>query len=199
MEARARTIPFKNTDNSYVTVTAREVLELRAEVAAPQLLGWRLRSEIGGEQTEVALTEVEAYRSSDPASHSYGGPRGRNRIMFERPGYLYVYRSYGIHWCANVVCEPEGVGAAVLFRAGRPLLGLALMERRRGRQTNLTKGPGNLCSALGITGDHYGLDLLNADSVLRLLPDDPPARIVTTPRVGITKAVDLPWRFVAGA
>ena len=90
--------------------------------------------------------------------------------MFKRPGLLYVYRSYGIHWCANVVCGPEGVGSAILLRAGRPLVGEETMVVRRRRSSNLTVGPGNLCSALGITGSHNGIDLLDASSGIRLTP-----------------------------
>ena len=179
------------------TVTELSFLNLVADEAAPRLLGWHLVSRVDDLLTEIALTEVEAYRSDDPASHSYGGPRGRNVIMFERPGLLYVYRSYGIHWCANVVCGGVGVGSAVLLRSGRPVLGEETMERRRGRATSLTAGPGNLCQALGIDGSHNGLDLLDPTSPIRLLPGPAPAKIETTRRIGITKAVETPWRFVA--
>ncbi len=154
-------------------------------------------SSVGGEHTEIALTEVEAYRQDDPASHSFGGPRGRNMIMFERSGLLYVYRSYGIHWCANVVCGPVGVGTAVLLRSGRPVAGRETMVRRRGRSTNLATGPGNLCQALGITGELNGTDLLDEKSPVRLLPGTAPAKFVSTPRIGISKAIDVRWRFVA--
>jgi DNA-3-methyladenine glycosylase len=119
--------------------------------------------------------------------------------MFGRPGLLYVYRSYGIHWCANVVCGEEGVGSAVLLRAGRPLAGDDVMAMRRGRVENLTVGPGNLCQALGITGNENGLDLLDPKSTVRLESGPAPARIRVTPRIGITKAVDTPWRFLAEA
>ena len=172
-------------------------LNLTADEAAPRLLGWRLISRVDGLETEVALTEVEAYRSDDPASHSYGGPRGRNVVMFERAGLLYVYRSYGIHWCANIVCGPVGVGTAVLLRSGRPVAGEETMTRRRGRSTNLARGPGNLCQALGITGELNGIDLLDARSLVRLLPGTTPSKFVATPRIGITKAMEVPWRFVA--
>ncbi|MGH8959270.1 MAG: DNA-3-methyladenine glycosylase [Acidimicrobiia bacterium] len=171
-------------------------LQHPANVAAPQLLGWHLMSEIE-DLTEVVLTEVEAYRSDDPASHSFGGPRGRNVVMFDRPGLLYVYRSYGVHWCANVVCADVGIGSAILLRAGHPVAGEDLMARRRGRATNLAIGPGNLCQALGITGAINGIDLFEPKSPVRLQPGAPPARIRVTPRIGITKAVDTPWRFLA--
>ncbi|MGH8925734.1 MAG: DNA-3-methyladenine glycosylase [Acidimicrobiia bacterium] len=180
----------------YGTVTDSTFLDRTADLAAPRLLGWHLVSHIDGVRTEVVLTEVEAYRQDDPASHSYGGPRGRNVVMFDRPGLLYVYRSYGVHWCANVVCGEVGVGSAILLRAGRPISGQAAMARRRGRNTNLTSGPGNLCQALGITGLENGLDLFNADSPVRLTEGEPPANIAVTPRIGISKAIEVPWRFL---
>lgn len=117
--------------------------------------------------------------------------------MFERPGLLYVYRSYGIHWCANVVCGEVGIGSAILLRSGRPVSGSEIMEKRRGRATNLTTGPGNLCQALAIDGSHNGLDLLDLSSPVRLLPGPTPVKIEVTRRIGITKAVETPWRFVA--
>lgn len=181
----------------YDTITEISFLNLLADQAAPHLLGWRLVSNVDGLHTEISLTEVEAYRSDDPASHSYGGPRGRNVVMFERPGLLYVYRSYGIHWCANVVCGGVGVGSAILLRAGRPISGSDIMERRRGRTTNLTSGPGNLCQALAIDGSHNALDLLDATSPIRLQAGPPPAKIEVTRRIGISKAVETPWRFLA--
>lgn len=168
-----------------------------ADEAAPCLLGWRLTSTVDGVSTGVALTEVEAYQSDDPASHSFGGPRGRNRIMFDRAGLLYVYRSYGVHWCANVVCGRVGVGSAILLRAGVPLRGLDEMTRRRAKDTNITKGPGNLCQALGIDGSHNGIDLFSVRSPIRLLPGESPPSIRVTPRIGISKAVEQPWRFVS--
>lgn len=182
---------------SGATVTDASFLSLTADQAAPRLLGWQLLSEVAGQRAEIAITEVEAYRSDDPASHSFGGPRGRNVVMFERPGLLYVYRSYGIHWCANVVCGGAGVGSAILLRAGRPISGSDIMERRRGRTTNLTSGPGNLCQALGIDGSHNGLDLFDATSPIRLQAGPAPAKIEVTRRIGISKAVETPWRFLA--
>ncbi|CAN5219704.1 DNA-3-methyladenine glycosylase [soil metagenome] len=182
---------------SYGTVTAPALLSETADLAAPQLLGWHLTTQIDGVVTTVELTEVEAYRFDDPASHSFGGPRGRNLVMFERPGLLYVYRSYGIHWCANVVCGPEGVGSAILFRAGRPTAGEEEMARRRGRSINLARGPGNLCQALGINGAHYGVDLMEANAPIRLIPGTEMLSYRRTSRIGISKAQDRLWRFLA--
>ncbi len=158
---------------------------------APDLIGATvLINGVGGR-----LVEVEAYHQTDPAAHSFGGPTARNAVMFGPPGYAYVYRSYGIHWCLNFVCEPNGSAGAVLIRAIEPTAGLAAMRRRRGTTDErlLCSGPGRVCEALGITGAHYGLSL-----------DAPPfeifaragaVEVVAGPRIGITKAADLPWRY----
>lgn len=166
-----------------------------AEVAAPRLLGWSLVTEVGEVPTTVVLTEVEAYGSEDPASHAFRGRRVANRAMFGRAGTLYVYRSYGLHWCANVVCGPEGVGAAILLRAGVPSVGIEEMARRRGRRDHLTSGPGKLTAALGIDASHNRLDLFAPGSPIRLVKGVGPKKVTVGPRVGISKAVDLPWRF----
>lgn len=169
------------------------------EESARSLLGARLVSQVGGLLTAIRITEVEAYGGADdPASHAHRGETPRNRVMFGPAGRLYVYRSYGIHWCANVVVGPVGVAAAVLIRGGEPIEGVEVMEARRGRVVNVADGPGKLCQALGITGDHDGVDLSAPDSPVRLEPGDAPASVAATPRIGITKAVDVPWRFVAG-
>jgi len=160
---------------------------------APALIGWTfLVDGVGGR-----IVEVEAYREDDPASHSYGGPRGRNVVMFGRPGRLYVYRSYGIHWCANIVCEPAGAGAAVLLRALEPTAGLELMRSRRAVAEDrlLCSGPGRLTQALGITSAHNGLDLELPP--FRLQPPDTPVEILTSRRIGITRAPEQPWRYLA--
>lgn len=161
------------------------------------LLGCLVRTTVGGKATAVRLTEVEAYAGDlDPASHAYRGPSARNEAMFGPPGTLYVYRSYGIHWCANVVVREEGVAHAVLMRAGVPTEGLDVMKLRRGREDHLTDGPGKLCQALGITGDHDGTSVV--DGPVRLsAAETRPVRVEATPRIGISKAVDRPWRFVA--
>ena len=165
---------------------------------ARRLLGCRVLTAFGGELTEVMLTEVEAYQGDrDPASHAYRGMTARNRAMFGPAGTLYVYRSYGLHWCMNVVAAEIGVAHAVLLRAAVPTRGRAVMERRRGRPNHLCDGPGKLCQALGVTGAQDGTSL--TDGAVRLvagsLPEGTP--VDQTPRVGITRATDLPWRFVA--
>lgn len=163
---------------------------------APLLLGWRLETRFDGVTTAVILTEVEAYDQEDAASHSFRGETPRTAPMFGPPGHLYVYRSYGLHWCVNVVTGPVGHGAAVLFRAGRPVTGEAAMVRRRGRADHLTDGPGKLTQALGITGGHSG-DPITSEGPVLLEPAVAQLPAVATPRVGITKAVETPWRFVA--
>lgn len=166
-----------------------------APKVAPRILGAMLVSHVGGERTSVRIVEVEAYRHDDAASHSYSGPTRRNATMFGPPGHLYVYRSHGIHWCANVVTGRSGVGQGVLLRAGDPIEGLEVMEARRGRPAHLSDGPGKLAQALGITGDHDGTDLTAGLVRLTLAPR--PLAFAATPRIGISKAVDVPWRFVA--
>ena len=173
-----------------------DLLSRPVSVVAPDLLGWRLSSVAGGRITSIMVTEVEAYGGSDdPASHAYRGPTERNRSMFGTAGTLYVYRSYGIHWCANVVTGPAGDGRAILLRAGNPLEGIPLMTRRRGRADHLVDGPGKLCQAMGITGDHDGTSLL--DGPIRLLPPAESAarEVLATPRIGISKSTDRLWRF----
>jgi DNA-3-methyladenine glycosylase len=158
---------------------------------APDLIGATLTFDgVGGR-----IVEVEAYHHTEPAAHSFRGPTRRNAVMFGPPGYAYVYRSYGIHWCLNFVCEPEGSASAVLIRAIEPTVGLPAMRRRRGvaDERLLCSGPGRVCEALRITAAHNGLAL-----------DAPPfalaartgaLEVVAGPRIGITKAADLPWRY----
>jgi DNA-3-methyladenine glycosylase len=167
------------------------------EEVAPRLLGWRLRTTIDGAVTELEIVEVEAYGPDDPASHSYRGRTERNRSMFLGPGILYVYRSYGVHWCANVVVGPEDTGAAVLLRGGLPTVGRREMERRRGRPDHICDGPGRLCQALGITGREDGTDLLSPGRPVRLIPSPDPVPFESTIRIGISHGADRRWRFVA--
>jgi len=158
---------------------------------APELIGATLMvNGVGG-----VVVEVEAYHHTDPAAHSYRGPTPRNAVMFGPPGFAYVYRSYGIHWCLNFVCEAEGSASAVLIRALHPTAGLAAMRRRRGLpdERALCSGPGKLAEALGVTIKHNALPLDRQPFELRARATA--AEIVTGPRIGITKAVELPWRY----
>jgi DNA-3-methyladenine glycosylase len=142
------------------------------------------------------IVELEAYHHEDPAAHGYGGRTARNASMFGPAGHAYVYRSYGIHWCVNFVCEAEGVADAVLIRALEPTHGLEQMRRRRGLDDErlLCAGPGRLCQALGITREHDGLPLDRPPFELRERAG--PAEVQAGPRVGITRATELPWRYV---
>jgi DNA-3-methyladenine glycosylase len=158
---------------------------------APDLIGATFFADgIGG-----PIVEVEAYHQTEPAAHSYGGPTTRNAVMFGPPGHAYVYRSYGIHWCVNFVCEAEGSASAVLIRALMPAQGLATMRRRRGVEDErlLCSGPGRLCEALAITDAHNGAALDRAP--FALFARTAPVEIAAGPRIGISKAADLPWRY----
>lgn len=176
------------------------ILEGPPEKAAPHLLGAHLVSTIGGEQVRVRIDEVEAYKGDDdPASHAFGGRTERNASMFEKPGTLYVYRSYGIHHCANSAAGPRGVGWGILIRGGEVIEGEGTAVRRRGRDDELANGPGKLCQALGIEMLHNGTDLFDTTSAVRLEIGERPEVVMATPRVGISKAKDRHWRFVAAA
>jgi DNA-3-methyladenine glycosylase len=168
---------------------ARSVHDVAAE-----LVGCVLRH---GE-TAGRIVEVESYHQEEPACHAFIGPRPRTEVLFGEPGRAYVYRSYGVHALLNAVAEEDGVGAAALIRALEPLEGIETMRRRRGleRFEDLCNGPGKLTQALGIGLDLNGVDLGGGPIVVE--PPDPaarPAQIVVGERIGITKAVDLPWRF----
>ncbi len=145
--------------------------------------------------TAGVIVEVEAYHHTDPAAHSYGGMTARNAVMFGPPGHAYVYRSYGLHWCVNFVCEPAGSAAAVLIRAIEPAVGLPLMRRRRGLKDvrQLCSGPGKLTEAMGISHAHNGLALDAPPFAIMARTAEP--EIVAGPRIGITKAAELPWRY----
>jgi DNA-3-methyladenine glycosylase len=174
-----------------VTPELAATLARSVHEAARALVGWTfLVDGVGG-----VIVETEAYASDDPASHSFPGPTNRNATMFGPPGRLYVYRSYGVHWCANVVCEAEGTGAAVLLRALEPTHRVEQMRRRRGLEETqlLCAGPGRLTQALGITLEHDGLALDR--SPFRLLPPALDAEVATDVRVGISRAEDRPWRY----
>jgi DNA-3-methyladenine glycosylase len=179
-------------------VTADELLA-RPEEVAPGLVGCWLVSDRPEGSTAVRLTEAEAYSGTgdDPAAHSHRGPTPRAAVMFGPPGRLYVYFSYGMHWCANVVTGPEGVGSAVLLRAGEVVVGEELARKRRPSSSvrDLARGPARLTAALGIGPDDRGVDLLDPASPVRLHHGAPPSGVTAGPRVGITHAAELPWRF----
>jgi DNA-3-methyladenine glycosylase len=179
-----------------------ELLSVDPVTAARRLLGAALH----GRGVSATIVEVEAYGGPldgpwpDAASHSFRGFGGRNWVMFGPAGRLYTYRSHGIHVCANVVCATEGVAGAVLLRAAAVDAGIDVAQIRRGdsvRQAALARGPGNLCSALGITMDDNGIDLFDSNSPVRLTLGDEPVG-VDGPRVGVSKAADRPWRFWLG-
>jgi DNA-3-methyladenine glycosylase len=158
---------------------------------APELVGATLLADgIGG-----TIVEVEAYDHEDPAAHGYRGRTARNASMFGPPGHAYVYRSYGIHWCLNFVCEEEGSASAVLIRALEPTAGLDAMRERRGLENPrlLCAGPGRLTQALGVTREHDGLPLDRPP--FQVHARAPETEVATGPRVGITQAADRPWRY----
>ncbi len=177
-------------------ISRPEALRRQAELftapsheAARLLIGWTLTMEgVGGR-----IVETEAYHFEDPASHSFSGPTPRNAVMFGPPGVIYVYRSYGIHWCMNLVCGPSP-GSAVLIRALEPTAGIDLMIARRGLEDlrRLCSGPGRLCEAMAVTREHNGLRI---DEPPFALEPGPAADVVVGPRIGITKAIAVPWRF----
>ena len=187
----------------------RSFFERPAVDVAPELLGLV----VGSGPCVARIVEVEAYEPDDPASHSFRGPTPRTVSMFGPAGHLYVYRSYGVHWCANVVCGPRGVGAAVLVRAAEPLAGIEAMAARRAPAASLHQlcsGPGKLCAALGIEGHHDGVDLCRPGGPVWLrtpvpVPAGPRAgswwtppegRVLRTTRIGISRAVERPWRWL---
>ena len=177
----------------------RALLAGPAPEVAPRLLNRLLVSRIDRKVILGRITEVEAYTQDDPASHTFRGRTARNGVMFGPAGHLYVYLSYGIHFCANVVTGPEGRGEAVLLRALAIEGGIEHARRRRAGRPDreLADGPGKLCAALGIDRAHDGLDVVTDDGPLGLFDDGvaPPQSPRVGPRIGITKAVDTPWRF----
>jgi DNA-3-methyladenine glycosylase len=169
----------------------REFFARNVHHVAPDLIGCTLLvNGVGG-----AIVEVEAYDEEDPASHGFRGETVRNRSMFGPPGQAYVYRSYGVHWCLNLVCEEKGTAAAVLLRALEPTHGVDDMRARRGLEDLrlLCSGPGRLCQALAVTGDQDGFALDSPPFELLARKVEP--EIVTGPRIGLTRAAELPWRY----
>ncbi len=167
---------------------------------APDLLGKRLVHHHPGGDRSGRIVEVEAYLGArDPAAHTYRGRTERNATMFGPGGLLYVYFSYGVHWCANVVCGDAGDGVAVLLRALEPVDGLDAMYRDRGRaarrERDLCSGPGKLTQALGLGGEHDGADLVSGQQVAIVDEGAPPSPVVQTTRVGISVATEEPWRW----
>ena len=169
----------------------RKFFARSVHAVAPDLIGATLLVDgVGG-----IITEVEAYHHTEPAAHSFNGPTPRNMVMFGPPGFLYVYRSYGIHWCLNFVCEKEGSASAVLIRALEPTHGIQAMRRRRGLhdERTLCSGPGKLCEALAVSDKHNGFALDAPPIAIHARTRKP--GIVSGVRIGITKAVELPWRY----
>jgi DNA-3-methyladenine glycosylase len=173
------------------TLLKQSFFSRSVEAVAPDLIGATLL--VG--RTGGVIVEVEAYHHTDPAAHSYRGRTPRNAVMFGPPGFAYVYRSYGIHWCLNFVCEGEGSAAAVLIRALQPTEGLGLMRRRRGLEDErlLCAGPGRLCEALGVTDRDYGRKLVPPWFELRARAEVP--EIVTGPRIGLSVGLEFQWRY----
>lgn len=171
-----------------------------AEEVAPKLLGAILTHETPEGTVSITITETEAYSgTADPASHAYRGRTPRNAVMFGPAGHLYVYRSHGLHWCANIVTGADGLASAVLVRAGRVIEGEDRARRRRGSKVEsprLARGPGNFCQALGITAEHNGTDLLTGASVTLSEGEPVPAALIRVgPRVGVSRAHDWQHRF----
>lgn len=183
-----------------MSTDVRAFLARPAPEVAPELLGWTLSAYSPAGVVTVELTEVEAYSGQlDPASHAWRGPTKRNAVMFGPAGHLYVYRSHGLHWCANVVTGDDGEASAVLLRAGRVVEGRELAQERRGvraAERSLARGPGCLGQALGFTSEQYGADLIGGDAV-HLTPPGAwePSEVRSGPRVGVSRAAEVPWRF----
>lgn len=176
----------------------RDFFDRAPERVAPDLLGCVFERHAPDGVVAVRLTEVEAYAGGrDPASHAYRGKTARNAVMFGRPGHAYVYFTYGMHFCLNLVCLGEGTAAAVLIRAGEIVRGRALAAARRPRSSerDLARGPARLCEALGVDRSLNGADVCDPVGSLRVLPGAPAAAYRTGPRTGVSSAKDVAWRF----
>jgi len=185
------------TDTAAPNPSAWRLLSGDVVAAARSLLGATLTRELDGQILTGRIVETEAYHQTDAASHSYKGQTPRTEVMFGPPGFLYVYFTYGMHYCMNIVTGPAGEGSAVLIRALEPLAGQARMsENRRGLAgVQLTNGPAKSCQALAIDKRYNGHDLRRAPLQLQLGPPLPPEQITVGPRIGISQAKDKPWRF----
>ena len=193
------------TDPAQEATLERSFYDRSPLLVAPGLLGKVL---IATEGRRARITEVEAYGGTpDPASHAFRGRTARNAVMWGPAGHLYVYFSYGVHWCANTTCGAHDIVGAVLLRAAEPIDGLDAMRRDRWRDQrrqvdrDLCRGPGRLCQAFGINRDVNGVDLVDSEGGIRIVDDGaPPPEIARTPRIGISVAADRLWRFaVAGS
>jgi DNA-3-methyladenine glycosylase len=179
----------------------REFYARPAQEVAPDLLGCVITHETAEGLVAVALAEVEAYAGeADPASHAFRGRTARNAVMYGPPGHVYVYFTYGMHFCMNLVCQPEGDPSAVLLRAGRVIEGVPLARTRRGaaRDIDLARGPARLCEALDIDRSQNGADVAGPSGPLRVSAASrpvPAAGISHGPRVGVSRAADVGWRF----
>jgi DNA-3-methyladenine glycosylase len=177
-------------------MTLEVALQGPVEQVAARLLGCYLERQLGDQTVLVKIVETEAYHQSDAASHSYKGETERTRVMFGPAGYLYVYFTYGMHYCCNVVVGPAGEGSAVLIRAVEPVRGRDVIEARRGKQgVQATNGPAKICQALAIDKKLNGHKLSELPLILHIKPPLAADSIAVTTRVGISKAKDLPWRF----
>jgi DNA-3-methyladenine glycosylase len=167
-------------------------------VVARELLGRHLVRMIGGRLLVARIVETEAYRQDDPASHSFRGRTARTEVMFGPPGRLYVYFTYGMHYCMNVVTGRDGEGSAVLLRAAEPLAGIEEMQGRRGvrRVTELCSGPARLTQSFGVSGEHNGVDLaVGGDLFIARGTRVPDSSVGNSPRIGIRVAAEEPWRY----
>lgn len=173
-----------------------DFLEGSAVDVAKRLLGCELERELDGQLLRVKIVETESYDQTDVASHSYKGKTPRTEVMFGPAGHLYVYFTYGMHYCCNIVVGSEGFGAAVLLRAVEPITGRGAMEARRAKSgVTATNGPAKLCQALGIDSEMNGHNLQDAPLRLIIKPAVESSNITTARRIGISQAKDMPWRF----
>lgn len=172
-------------------------LEQRAHIVAPLLLGCVLEREVNGKKLQARIVETEAYSQTDIASHSYKGETPRTKVMFGPAGYLYVYFTYGMHYCCNIVVGKKGEGAAVLIRAVEPLAGENLMSQNRNDKTGpeISNGPAKLCQALMIDNDLNGHNLKHSPLILSPQASVSKPQIIQTTRIGISRGKDVPWRF----